>query len=449
MLSKLILTLRKALGLQPFSYYYNDPTTPDLFAPTAVPRLLYPNPQFTVVGWNGQVGTVPGTPEFQATQVYVTITNAMNLLQSIYARQLLTKWSVVNNLVAIPRAGQQLNAFYDRGTLRFFYGPNASGKMVYSSESVDVVAHELGHAVLDALRPDLWNTASLEVFAFHEAFGDILAIATVLSSDQVVNKVLAETGSDLHKPNVASKIAEEMGRAIYDLSGGRSGAIDNLRNAANNLLYETPENLPKGGNSQGLMNQPHNFSRVFTGAWYECLAQMVQFFIHETKTQPVHAVKLASMNLLRGVIHAARSAPSTMRFFSSIADAMVGYFANYPKFKEIVERVFHDRNIRKYTSSPMNKANLALPTNLIDSSVEGSKMRLNIADDHIVVELPHFGITGEKGEVTSHSAAKCLSFLESHDMLGTSCDEYKMFGIVDGKLERNYICQLQDRLLIK
>src|SRR4051794_4353000 len=64
--------------------------------------------------------------------------------------------------------GEDFNAFYDRAGLQFFHGSTA-GQTVFSGESPDVVCHELGHAVLDALRPQLWDAASVEVAAFHES----------------------------------------------------------------------------------------------------------------------------------------------------------------------------------------------------------------------------------------------------------------------------------------
>src|SRR5262249_3030476 len=71
--------------------------------------------------------------------------------------------------------GVDLNAFYDRVGLRFFHG-TAGGRRVFSGESPDVVCHELGHAVLDAFKPQLWDAASIEIAAFHESFGDMSAL---------------------------------------------------------------------------------------------------------------------------------------------------------------------------------------------------------------------------------------------------------------------------------
>src|SRR5262249_35816572 len=61
--------------------------------------------------------------------------------------------------------GVDLNVYYDRRGLNFFHD-SAGGTTVYSGESPDVACYELGHAILDALRPELWDASSDEVAAF-------------------------------------------------------------------------------------------------------------------------------------------------------------------------------------------------------------------------------------------------------------------------------------------
>lgn len=75
--------------------------------------------------------------------------------------------------------GIDFNAYYDRSSLNFFHGVT-QGATVYSGESPDIVCHEMGHAILDALKPQLWNVASHEAAAFHESFGDMSAILSAL-----------------------------------------------------------------------------------------------------------------------------------------------------------------------------------------------------------------------------------------------------------------------------
>jgi Zn-dependent metalloprotease len=80
--------------------------------------------------------------------------------------------------------GADLNAFYDREGLKFFHGA-AAGRTVFSGESPDVVCHELGHAILDSLKPQLFDAASIEVAAFHESFGDMSALLSALQLPSV------------------------------------------------------------------------------------------------------------------------------------------------------------------------------------------------------------------------------------------------------------------------
>ena len=56
------------------------------------------------------------------------------------------------------------------------------GGRVYTCRSLDIVAHETGHAILDGLKP-AWmsSTRSPQTGALHEAFGDLTAIFLSLS----------------------------------------------------------------------------------------------------------------------------------------------------------------------------------------------------------------------------------------------------------------------------
>ena len=96
----------------------------------------------------------------------------------------------------MPDEGVDLNAFYDRNGLHFFHG-TVRGTKIYSGESPDVVCHELGHAVLDALKPQLFDVASIEAAAFHESFGDCSAMLSNLMLPSFRHGVLDETDGRL------------------------------------------------------------------------------------------------------------------------------------------------------------------------------------------------------------------------------------------------------------
>jgi len=93
--------------------------------------------------------------------------------------------------VRLLEAEPDLNAFYVRTSGLHFYRRTVLGRDIYSGESPDVVCHELGHAILDALKPQLFHVAATEASAFHESFGDMSAILCALQLSSVRTKVIS------------------------------------------------------------------------------------------------------------------------------------------------------------------------------------------------------------------------------------------------------------------
>lgn len=136
------------------------------------------------------------------------------------------------------------NAFYDnsRGHVLCFF-PIASDDSKYTSQSFDVVAHETGHYVLHILRPDLWQSASSDVRAFHESFGDLTALFSVLNFAPLRQKVLEETGENLHKASflsiIGEKIVDRDAARCTDLSALPSCEEHDLSERLTRALYGT------------------------------------------------------------------------------------------------------------------------------------------------------------------------------------------------------------------
>src|SRR5207249_11997429 len=137
---------------------------------------------------------------------------------------------------------------------------------------MDIVAHEAGHAILDVYQPGFWSTPDLETASFHEAFADCSALLVTLTDPAVRHAVLAEADGSWEKSNQVSRLAEALGRAIYDNYG--PGAVSDptrLRDARNEFRYAAPESLPSAADDASLAAEPHSFSRVFTGIFYDAL----------------------------------------------------------------------------------------------------------------------------------------------------------------------------------
>jgi hypothetical protein len=229
--------------------------------------------------------------------------------------------------------GIDLNAYYARNNfppedikqgLSFFHdtvrdATDGRQVTVFSGESPDVVAHELGHAVLDTLKPVLFELASIEAAAFHESFGDMSAILTALQLPSVRQAVLEETEGSLRRNSSVSRVAEQLGFAIRQRNPAAVDR-DSLRNAANSFVYEDPLTLPSSGPATTLTRAGHNFSRVFTGAFLEVLGGMVA----RVSARPrVDDLEEASLDMGRLLAQAAADAPVSTKFFQAVAEQMV------------------------------------------------------------------------------------------------------------------------------
>ena len=439
-------------------YYYDDPFETLLHGKLLIPPLPPGTPEFTVVGWKGMPEVVTGSPAYQAAQVWGTIAVALSYVMNL--KQLppyIKDWASTYNLVAIPRAGNQLNAYYDRSSLRFFCGKDpTNNRTIYTCDAVGIVAHELGHAILDSMRPDLWNTAVLEFFAFHEAFGDIISIASVLQHNVVIGQMIQETTAlheqipNLWQSNVVSRLAEQLGHAIYYSSNMVMGAEKYLRNAFNDFKYIDSTLLPLGTSDTTLTQEPHNFSRIFSGAWYECFCKL--FNVNYTKHDPVAVlviVKEARDIMIRALLDAVLVAPSQLQFFQGVATTMVKVLTEQNKLKEaeIIKSVFIRRNL-------YNEVNASEPSRLestikIDPFSFPHHMRTNIGATisspsvNISVELPKWVAPENNKDIYSMLSASIGSFVNYMSVQHLLGDEFdnNMFAVTkSGLLVRNYIC---------
>lgn len=200
---------------------------------------------------------------FDAVHTYTIIRQVLTMYQRVLKTKLNWQWNNNGNedpIAVYPHAGETANAYYSREekALKFFFftpdKPTGASK-VFTCRSLDIVAHETGHAVLDSLKPGWlsWD-APAETGALHEAFGDLTSIFLVLSQLDQVEYIIAQTKADLHQKNILSGLAEEFGLAI--------GRPQGLRNADNDLKLSE------------VTSEVHDLSQVFTGAIFDILADL-------------------------------------------------------------------------------------------------------------------------------------------------------------------------------
>jgi hypothetical protein len=308
-------------------YYLNDPTTPELMGLAINPATYKLN--FNVKYYTGNGGPLDRSAG-QAANTYAVLCHSINYLNR---RAELNKWALVQMLNVDPLAGVQANAFYDRQNLKFFYFNNKQNQKIFTCLSADIVTHELGHALLDGMRPEFFNMASAEIWAFHESFGDIMAILSMLAQPLVVKDMLAKTGGDLRKPNIVEGLAEQFGIGL-----GLGGA---LRKGLNNFLYTDPKNLPKNAPNDQLASEPHSFSRVMTGAFYQCFVKAYEMF---GKNEA--AVNQARDLLAETFILACKKAPASANFMPVFCKTWVEVMKmKSPSIAEQMTNIFISRNL--------------------------------------------------------------------------------------------------------
>jgi hypothetical protein len=258
----------------------------------------------------------PGTAEFR----YYTCADALSRVSEFWNGLLGgTTWEPSNGpvLPVVLDEGVQLNAFYNRNGLHFFHG-STQGVTVYSGESPDVVCHEFGHAVLDAVKPHLFDAMSAEVAAFHESFGDMSSILTSMRLREFATRVLVETRGKVNCTSRMSRMAEQLGWAIRQCKPDAT-APDCLREAANSFFYQAPEVLPPQTPSAQLSSEPHSMSRVFTASFLDILGGMFVLQPQQDEAALATVANDAGKLLIEGV----KASPVVPTFMSQVAIHMI------------------------------------------------------------------------------------------------------------------------------
>jgi hypothetical protein len=254
------------------------------------------------------------------------------------------------------------------------------------------VCHELGHALLDAVRPQLWNAASIEVASLHESFGDISAMLSALELAAVREDVLRVTAGRVSRASRVSRLAEQLGWAIRQ---SHPDAVDPdcLRNAVNSFFYRQPEGLPPMAPASMLSSEPHSFSRVFTAAWLESLAGML-----ELRGEDAEALSQVAADAGRLLVSAAAGARITSNYFAQVASELLAADQRLTRgeYRGAIRRAFVGRGILSMASASARvKQGAALgagrrprggPLPVVEVPIDGQAFGLRLR--RLLVEAP-------------------------------------------------------------
>jgi fungalysin metallopeptidase (M36) len=227
---------------------------------------------------NGNFHYSGDDPNFDSVNTYAVARQTLEIAEKYTSRKI--PWAFTQELdrdemIIHPHAGNNTaNAFYSRqgGSINFFNYTDKDRSVHRTGIHSDVVSHEVGHAVLDAIRPTYITSFSVPSGGYHESFGDMLSMLRALHEPAVVDHLKKETKGDLGKSNIATKLAEEFGQSLVGKPYLRD-AINDHKFADQHFLTYTGKK-EDGANAFG--TEPHAYANLFTGAFYDLFQKVYE-----------------------------------------------------------------------------------------------------------------------------------------------------------------------------
>jgi hypothetical protein len=331
----------------------------------------------------------PGKPEFDQVNSFYYATFTLRMYER-YAQRTLP-WSFQQHLLIAPHAGMGGNAYYNElDHVLGFNGFQDGNMLIQSSQSADIVSHETAHAILDGIR-DFYNESfGLGSNAFHESFGDMTAVLVALHDDSLIKRLLDWTGGNLRIDNFISVIAEQVTKRLQARGEKVQGRTVYLRNALNKFTDIPFDQLPTTPNDPELelSREKHNYSRLFTGAFYDILVSIYE----QTRQVPadriaIHATRDIVGNLL---ITAVELSPVCELTFADMARSFIAAdnLLHDGKYTNLLIDVFDHRKIlsaaaaREFSASLKKLPNLHAPP-----AVDSSEVALSFLNEQVIPKL--------------------------------------------------------------
>lgn len=283
-----------------------------------------------------------------AANSFAAVQRTVDLFWNAYDIQ---KWGFAGQQLQVnPLQGEDLDASYndDEGSINLFgKADKVTGMLVYSGASGEAISHEVGHALLHAIRPAYVRSTLPDTAAFRESFADVTAFLGSLKDERVLARVVEQTHGDLSASNVASQIGEQLGVAINHEQGSNITGGPFLRDARNDLTWTDPAHLPYSTVDPNLLcRDEHSLSRVWTGAYYDVFTQIAKQNMESGQT-PTAALRSAAEEGLQMYVRLMQHAPQGEFTYKQMAQAFVSsdQELNRGQHAELIARVFTDRKI--------------------------------------------------------------------------------------------------------
>ncbi|MFC9917289.1 hypothetical protein [Agromyces binzhouensis] len=167
-------------------------------------------------------GGLPPTvddPKFHQQMVYAVAMKVVSNFERALGRRVQFREPVA----LIPHAFRGRNAFFDPATNAIYFGyfradpddpgGNLPNQWIFTCLSHDIIAHEVTHAIVHNLRPRFREATNKDVYAFHEAIADIVAIFQHFGFPGVLADAVQAGRTDLSRPGPLLELAAQFGHS--------------------------------------------------------------------------------------------------------------------------------------------------------------------------------------------------------------------------------------------
>ncbi len=179
------------------SFYYQPPWTGEAL-PQAVPDA------------NGHFDHLaPGTPQFEAAHLYGSVRFVLDVWEGYFGRRIGWHFERQYDQMELSVLPGFDNAMVGWGFIEVGGHTTGSGEFRPFSLNFDVVAHEVGHAIIyREVGIPTPATAQGEYYGFHESAADLVALLASMHFDSVIDHVLEQTRGNLYALNKLNRFAE-------------------------------------------------------------------------------------------------------------------------------------------------------------------------------------------------------------------------------------------------
>ncbi|WP_299402100.1 hypothetical protein [uncultured Roseobacter sp.] len=194
----------------------------------------------------------PGTPQFETAHLFGTVRFVMDIWEDYFGRVIPWQSDKTHDRLELTILPSLENAYSGYGFIEMG-GDRSTGSLKPFSLNFDVIAHELGHAIIysEVGVPDP-NNVTGEYFGFHESAADLVALISSLHFNSLVDLLLENTSGNLYMLNAVNRVAE--------LSENKQ-----IRIAANDKRL--------GEFAKGWVKE-HHLSQPLTGAFFDILVDL-------------------------------------------------------------------------------------------------------------------------------------------------------------------------------